>query len=356
MHRPNATLPGLVLVLVASLPIVEATGRTDEESEASTRARERVAAFETHMWKSHSGVNDDTRIHESPEVRTAVREFFTALDGPDVRIAAMDLLDRRYVYLVDQATAAELLGPLIRDDDPAVRTRAAKAIAYNDCGARYAKELIAMLDGDPPADRLVSAARAMGRSKHRPFVPHLERLFAHAEAGVRTAASDSLTRLAPEVTFDLNVQLLDDPDTLVRRTAVRNLPRSGDPRAAALVEAALDDPAPEVREDAVLTLRYLASPRSIDAIARTLADPHPYVRSKAAQVLGRLQAKRHAAAVAALLDDSSIVVRRIATIALGEMGERRFVESLKPLLNDPDEQIRDYAAKSIGQLEDAGAR
>ena len=337
------------VLFIAGSPV--GFGAQGEPIDALADARQRVADFEKPLMQGLlDGTNDD-ELRDSEKTRNAVRNFFADLDNRALRLAAMDLLDDRYVYLANPELTAELLGPLIRDPDADVRVRAANAIGYNACGAKYADELIAMLDGEPSADALVGVAYAMGRSGYQPFATHLEGVLRHPDPEVRSSALFELTVLNPEKALRHNLRLLEDPDPSVRRRAIQNFTLAPEEKVFAPLAGMLEDEDPRVRERAVWALGQMHVNDAADAIARRLSDADHHVRSRAALVLGQMRATPHADAVAKLLDDENVVVRRYATQAMGMMRDPRFVERLRPLLKDEDDQVRERAAEAIGQLE-----
>ena len=345
----NFKLAILVVFFVSVGPAaLDAQGQTGE---AMSQARQRVAEFEKPLLQQLLAVKGDDNLRDSEKFRTAIVEFFSGLDDSAMRVAAMELLDSRYVYIVSGEIATELLGPLIRDTDPAVRVRAARAIGSNTCGKQYARELIAMLDGDPPTDALVSVTYAMGRSKHQPFVSHLVKLLDHADAEVCSAASFELTRLAPKQALEHNLRLLKDGQPRVRRAAIQNLIVLPGKNVIMSIERMLDDEDSNVRERAVWALGQMHSTGSADVVAKQTSDSDSHVRARAADVLGQLHAKQHVKILAALLKDEDVVVRRYATQAFGAMGEQQFIKYLHPQLSDADDQVREYAAEAIHQLE-----
>lgn len=314
-----------------------------------SQARLKVYEFETRIYqKIHGNNGTDSTLRDSEETRNSIRHFFAGLENSGQRLEAIGMLDSRYEYIVTPGIAAELLGPLIRDADPTVRARAARAIGYNGCGAQYATELIAMLEGDPTADALINVARAMGTSGHQPFVPHLEKMLGNANHEVRSNASSALTRLAPMTAFNHNLRLLEDEAPSVRSAAIENIAHPPGNVIVTSLMRMLNDKDPAVRETAVRVLGEMNVTTSADAIRERLSDENHHVRAQAALVLGQM--RQHSWDVAALLKDRDVVVRRKAAIAMGLMAAPRYIENLRPLLNDEDDQVREYAWKSISQL------
>ena len=341
----------VLLVLCAGPMIVEVRAETGDEL---SQARQRVFDFETPLVRQLIAIDHSaeqkSELIGSKAFRGAIVAFFSDLDSTAMRLAAIELLDDRYVYIVSQELATDLLGPLIRDANPVVQSRAAKAIGYNGCGAKYASELVSMLNGDLSIESIVDVTYAMGRSKHQPFAKHLVELVSHSDASVRRAALSELTQLAPAQSFEHNIELLNDGQASIRVSAIQNLVRIPEKEGITRVEQMLDDEDASVRERAAWALGKMHSPESAKLVAKRLHDSSPKVRGRAALTLGELHATAHSYAVAALLKDRDIVVRRYATQALGVMGDSNDIEHLRPMLVDTDDQIRKYAAASIRQL------
>ncbi len=343
----NMILCGVVIAGAVS-------ARAEIDPAALADATRKVLAFERPLVERFLAPSDTTDSRSAAHIQQSMRSFFADLDDRAMRVAAIDLLDRRYVYLVNRELAAELLGPLVRDADRSVRTRAADAVGYNGVGSKFADSLIAMIEDDAPIDTLTSVAYAMGRSAHRPFVPHLVSLLRHASAEVRTSALFELTRLAPEEAFEHNVRHLQDADASVRAAAVQHLGRAARPHAVAAIVPLLVDEVDSVRERAVGALGQLQAFVTADDIAARLTDDVDRVRARAAVILGDFRSVEHVDPVAALLDDPSVVVRRAVSKALGAMGDRRVIERLQSRLDDADDQVRTNAAESIRALRASG--
>lgn len=320
-----------------------------QAEEVPTEAERKVDEFNIRMSQRMRSENAfDYGIRDSEEFRNGFRDFFAGLDNSEIRLEAMGLLEDRFVDIVSSDFAGELLGPLIRDVDPAVRIRAANAIGYHGGGALYSKELITMTEGEASIEALVNVAFAMGRSGHQPFVPHLEKMLKHPNGEVRSKALIAITELAPLIAFNHNLRLLDDEEPSVRSTAIENI---ADPQINVIITSLkrmLNDKDPGVRENAVLALGGLNASYSADAIKERLSDEYPLVRSRAALVLGQM--RKHSWDVAALLKDEDVIVRRHAAIGMGLMADANYIQALRPLLKDEDDQVREYAATSISQL------
>ncbi len=83
-----------------------------------------------------------------------------------MKIAAIEMVHSRYVYLLSSKQGLELVGPFLKDKNPYVRSAAANAIAYNRGGERYATELISLL-AEPYSNVKISAMHAMSGNGRR---------------------------------------------------------------------------------------------------------------------------------------------------------------------------------------------
>lgn len=93
----------------------------------------------------------------------------------------------------------------------------------------------------------------------------------------------------PQKALDLLILLLDDRDTLVRRTAVEALGKIGDPKSEPRLLRKLDDPEPLVREAAARSLGWLSGlePDTRSRLTMLLQDVDTSVRQAASQALNR---------------------------------------------------------------------
>ena len=300
------------------------------------------------MERMRTGKEFDYELRDEPEFQAEVRRFFAGLDSSEERLEALKLLYGRYIYIVNHELAADLLEPLIRDADPAVRSRAARAISSNDCSERYAKELIALLDGEPSIPVLLNVALAMGNSDHQAFAPYLEKMLDHPATKVRWSALRALTWLSPMTAFEYNVRFLDDEEPSVRSVAVENL---ATPQLNVVIIALtrkLGDDDRGVRATAARALGQMKAATAADALKDLLVDEDRDVRTEAAVALGELRA--HPWEVKNLLKDPDGKVRQFTAKAMGNMMADRYIDYLEPLLDDDYPEVRESAAESIKKL------
>ncbi len=142
-----------------------------------------------------------------------------------------------------------------------------------------------------------------------------------------------------------------DPNVLVRRQALRALQALGDPRGAAVAEAALNDPETGVRCAAAAALCKLhRAGTAAKLFAALRARPEFQFENAVDSTLANLPAARTREVLAGL-SDASAVVRRVTARALGH-GLRRneSVPALLNALNDPDPSVRFYAANALARF------
>jgi HEAT repeat protein len=256
-----------------------------------------------------------------------VRRFFAGLTDSQTRMAAVDMIDRRYVSVVPQSLHEELLRPLLADDDLKVRARAAKAVAYLGSGVKHAEALIALLE-QPDREAQTAALAAMGRSRAERFLPLVQEYLQDDQPELRIAAAWAMIRFPAARAGPLVEPLLEDANAEVRANAVQSLAVMGWAGGVRRIERLLADANPVVRQRAVQFLADHGDARSPQALVEVLDDPHSHVRAHAAEALGRLEATEQAAHVRRMLKDEDVVVRRYAIVAMGRLRDRDSVTRL----------------------------
>ncbi len=315
-----------ILHVCLSMITVALAGAADPAVEAEVASwpveEQRVYAFEEELLA----------IDDMAEREARMRAHFAALETPAEKIAAIGMLNSRYVYVLERPANGALAAPLMSDPDRGVRIAAAEAIAYNDAGAAYADVLRRLLAEDDVEVRC-AALWAMGRSRDDSFLPDITACQADAHADVRIAASDSLRVLLVSLPqpSDLSPLLergLDDPDPRVRWRLLQNLsPESPSnlarlhaaPRCATTTppcarprcglcaregSAAMTPCCPwpwtpmPIRYEVARGLCGDASPAAIDALRRLLVDGDPSVSMSAAGAVRTLVAEGRVPAAA----------------------------------------------------------
>ncbi len=144
--------------------------------------------------------------------------------------------------------------------------------------------------------------------------------------------------------IDIQIDLLNDPDWVVRREAVITLGEMGDERCVEPLARTLRDGDWQVREVAIEGLRQVGSP-AVDTLLKLLRDWE--VRKYAILALGKIRDER-------VLDPLMLQLRNDefkddavdALVALGEPAVERLIGALR----DKDENIRKCAVLALGRI------
>ncbi len=149
--------------------------------------------------------------------------------------------------------------------------------------------------------------------------------------------------------IDIQIDLLKDPDWVVRREAVITLGEMGDERCVEPLAGALRDGDWQVREAAVDALSQVGSP-AVDVLLKLLRDWD--VRKSAILALGKIRDERVLEPLVQQLRSDEF--KEDATTALVEVGEPA-VPRLIQALRDKDEGVRKQAVLALGQIKDSSA-
>ena len=149
--------------------------------------------------------------------------------------------------------------------------------------------------------------------------------------------------------IDIQIDLLKDPDWVVRREAAITLGEMGDERCVEPLCKALYDGDWQVREVAVEALGQIGSP-AVEMLVKMVRDWD--VRKYVITALGKIRDER-------VLDPLMLQLRSDefkddATTALVELGEPA-LERLVKALKDKDEMVRKQAVLALGRIKHSGA-
>ena len=168
------------------------------------------------------------------------------------------------------------------------------------------------------------------------------------------AASQELVAVAPDQVIleeekvkdeiEIQIDLLSDPDWVVRREAVITLGEMGDERCVEPLSRALRDGDWQVREVAIEALGQVGSP-AVEILLKLLRDWD--VRKYAILALGKIRDER-------VLDPLMVQLRNDefkddainALVELGEPAVPKFIAALK----DKDESVRQSAVLGLGRI------
>jgi HEAT repeat protein len=149
--------------------------------------------------------------------------------------------------------------------------------------------------------------------------------------------------------IDIQIDLLKDPDWVVRREAVITLGEMGDDRCVEPLARALRDGDWQVREAVVEALGQVGSP-AVDALLKLVRDWD--VRKAAITALGKIRDERVLEPLMHQLRSDEF--KEDATKALVELGEPA-VPRLVQALKDKEEGTRQQAVLALGQIKDSSA-
>lgn len=144
--------------------------------------------------------------------------------------------------------------------------------------------------------------------------------------------------------IEIQIDLLNDPDLVVRREAVITLGEMGDERCVAPLVRALRDGDWQVREAAIDALGEVGSP-AVESLLKQLRDWD--IRKAVIRALGKIKDERVLdPLVNQLRSDEFGLDATDALVSLGEPAIERLVAALK----DKDESIRKQAVIALGRI------
>ncbi|MCX7598877.1 MAG: HEAT repeat domain-containing protein, partial [Armatimonadetes bacterium] len=195
------------------------------------------------------------RLH--PAVKEGVPVLIKGLSDPDTYVR--EICAQGLGYIGDERAALPLAKAL-SDKEPAVRRRAAAALATVPAkAAQPALERVALKDPDPDVRRY--AVEALGWIEDTSVVPALIAATRDPSARVRRYAAAELGRRKAPESLDALLALAKDPDPDVRWQAVMAVGELRDKRAIELLVRCLDDPSPQVANAAERALQRLGIAR-----------------------------------------------------------------------------------------------
>ena len=148
---------------------------------------------------------------------------------------------------------------------------------------------------------------------------------------------------------EIQMDLLQDPDWVVRREAVITLGEMGDDRCVEPLVRALRDGDWQVREAAIEALGMVGSP-AVDGLIRQLRDWD--IRKAAIRALGKIKDERVLDPLISQLANDEF--HQDATEALVELGEPA-IEKLVAALRNKDENVRKQSVIILGRIKDPAA-
>jgi HEAT repeat protein len=261
------------------------------------------------------------------------------------------------------ANAVPILDELLRDESIEVRMQALQsaqglASKYPTAVTALLPALTRVLKVDDSTAVRYAALQPLSKCGLAAAAALLEAAGTDKDAKVRTYAIAALhgLKVDPKEAVPVLVKRLqEDPDTTVRRSAVRTLAKLG-PDAVAPLQTALADKINEIQLDAVTALGQLGDDAksalpSIKDLAQK-AD-HPSVRKAAVMALGKLGPDGETA-VAGLIKGGDSATRlaclQALAPAMGQAPDKKLVPDLIIALGDEDLKVKAVAATLLGQI------
>ncbi len=149
--------------------------------------------------------------------------------------------------------------------------------------------------------------------------------------------------------IDIQIDLLNESDWVVRREAVITLGEMGDERCIEPLVKCLRDGDWQVREASIEALAMIGSP-AVELLLRYVRDYD--ARKPAIKTLGKINDERVLDPLISFLRNDEF--KDDATWALAELGKPA-INKLMECLDDEDETVRKQAALALGEIKDASS-
>jgi HEAT repeat protein len=238
---------------------------------------------------------------------------------------------------------------LLRDEDPAVRCQAVKAMM--DLGCKDQIRTLVDLLGDSDTDVRYWTLNALRLFGDRGTVREIAGRLSDADAFVRVEAAVTLRCLdATEASAEL-IKALGDGSPKVRTAVIEALSDLKIRDAAAeLGKIATTDPDSGVRISAIEALGKIGANEVVPTLLGLLDDANAHIRSSAVCALGRLVASEQLPRLLQLVSDPSGEVRGSVASVLGQFRANGAVGELERLLDDNYDFARGEALWALGRL------
>ena len=171
------------------------------------------------------------------------------------------------------------------------------------------------------------------------------------EPGIRSAAAESLGRLADLEAFDALMKGLTSELGIIRNSSAFALGKLGDKRAADSIAALLADEDKSVVSSATHALAKLADHRAVYPLIKIVETGRYRQQLAAVRVLGELKAGEGVATLSQLYNETSDPDLRQAIIkSLGEIGSADCIPVLVNALDNQISYVRKNAVLALGVI------
>jgi HEAT repeat protein len=238
-------------------------------------------------------------------------------------------------------SAFDMLLELLRDQFPAVREAAAKALGTGGSGKAAEPLLKACLDKDVRVRTAAGQALSELVAGDQPLAPVI-RALEDQGAFMRAVAARTLGKWGRREAIPALINAVCDREGEVRKVVVKALKRLGEQQWLMWVDGGPHD---------FTRLANGHDPRALPPLLKALDDPLWRVRAAVARGLAKYDDDVVLPALLKHLKDEHGEVRAAAAETLGLLGDRRAMESLLYLLDDKEPGVRDAAAKALDRID-----
>jgi HEAT repeat protein len=267
--------------------------------------------------------------------------------------------------------AAELLIPVLADQERTVREKAAQALVHigkpavprllkaadhSDAEIRkWALYALEKIGREPMTETYI---RPVGHGKWKdmtdvqsPAMAGLTAALNDPQRTTRLTAITSLANIGDDRAVPGLIIALRDPERELRDTAIHALVKIGAAVVGPLLEVLKDGPE-DLREKAIAVLGYIGDQRAMTPLLETLSHADAALRSAAADALASFKDPRTVEPLIAALQDTDPRVRYNAVGSLCQVGGAQTQDVLMGLLADPDPPTRKRAIQALGNIGD----
>lgn len=236
------------------------------------------------------------------------------------------------------------LAELLRN--PAVRNVVAQALARRGAGAASLAE--AKID-DADAEVRKAAAFILGRIGSRTSVaPLVEAMRTERESEVVVAIATALGAIGDDRAFAPLLEMLDHPESAARQSIVSAINSIGHPQLEGAISARLRYESPRVREAAARIAGYFGYESCLRQMVELCDDPETIVRRSAVESLANYdQRPAWSKILEVVAGDSDATVRAASTRALSRSTSDESLLALVSATRDANLWVRYYAARSL---------
>lgn len=196
-----------------------------------------------------------------------------------------------------------------------------------------------------------NVARVLGRFLDRPEAREaLWKLLDDPQKLVRMSALAGVAQMDSPPDIKPVVKLLRDPDLNVQHQAIDALVQWRHPDTLTELLPLLQDDSEYIRRGAVEVLNAIADTRSIKQLLGAIKDSDWWVRERASDALIRIGGPRVVDAMLGLIKDGDEYIRRTAIEVINASGDERAFDQVLEALEDADWWVRERAIDALATM------